>query len=142
MIYFSYYANWRNYPEGSRKISISRNIAGYIADSIDERGLELAPTQGLLDLHHSGNSWKEYENQYWKETLSKLDVHRIAAKYENNVLLCYETPDENCHRQIVKRWFEYNGYECQEVLRTFEKKQEIDNEPETSWLGTQETFKF
>ena len=29
-------------------------------------------------------------------------------------LLCYEKPDDFCHRHLVSKWFNEHGYKCEE----------------------------
>ena len=38
-----------------------------------------------------------------------------AAKDKDIILLCYERPSEFCHRQLVREWFNNNGFKCEEV---------------------------
>lgn len=72
--------------------------------------------QGRLD---NAGFIREYERQ----VLAKLDPEKvreeILALYpgvpEKDVtLICYERPNEFCHRHIVSEWFRKNGIECVE----------------------------
>lgn len=45
-----------------------------------------------------------YINNYYKEVLSKLDPESLYNELKNKVLLCYEKPDEFCHRHLVAAW--------------------------------------
>lgn len=36
-------------------------------------------------------------------------------------LLCYEKPDDFCHRHLVADWLRKNGYECEELWRDKEE---------------------
>lgn len=79
----------------------------------------LAPTARILQW------WKEspqdekskriYEKLYCRDVLGHLNVHDVARALEGKVLLCYEKPDEFCHRHIVAKWLRDNGYECEEL---------------------------
>jgi hypothetical protein len=46
----------------------------------------------------------EYENQYRKKVLSKLDPNKVYDMFANKVLLCWEPAGEFCHRRIVADW--------------------------------------
>lgn len=47
-----------------------------------------------------------YVQEYYKQVLSKLDPKQVYNELDNSILLCYEEPDEFCHRHIVSAWFE------------------------------------
>lgn len=49
---------------------------------------------------------KFYIREYWLQRLSKLDVNEVYKELNRSILLCYEKPDEFCHREIVAAWFE------------------------------------
>ena len=46
-----------------------------------------------------------YIEEYYKQVLSKLDPERVYRKLDNSTLLCYEDPDDFCHRHVVAAWF-------------------------------------
>ena len=115
MIQTSYFANWRNFPENKRKISISRFTPKWFEE--DYNALELAPSKELLLETKAGNvSDAEYEERYMKETLSKLDPKEISKKYKDCIFLCYESPDDFCHRQLVAKWLSNSGEKIEEVV--------------------------
>ena len=57
-----------------------------------------------------GNDW--YEQKYQETVLDKLSPKEIETDMKsfgkNVVLLCYEKPDEFCHRTLVSRWLNKN----------------------------------
>jgi uncharacterized protein YeaO (DUF488 family) len=113
MILTSYFANYRNFPKNRRPISISRYSPKWFKG---EEAKELAPLPELLSDYKEGLvNDKEYEERYRKEVLSKLDPKEIVKKYADAVFLCYETPDEFCHRQIVSKWLKESGIESEEL---------------------------
>jgi uncharacterized protein YeaO (DUF488 family) len=115
MILTSYFANHRNYPKNRRPISISRYSPKWFNG---EEAKELAPSAKLLsDYKEELVDDKEYETIYREETLSKLNPKEIAKKYTDAILLCYETPDDFCHRQIVSQWLKENGIESEELKK-------------------------
>jgi len=113
MILTSYFGNLRNLPDNKRAISIARQTPQGI--EIDT-GAELYPTEELLERYKAGaiSTW-DYEKMYRDEVLSKLDVHEMYRKYNDTILLCYETPNDFCHRQIVSDWFKEGGYSIEEL---------------------------
>jgi len=57
----------------------------------------------------------EYEKQYREKVLSKLNPKKIYDMFQRNILLCWESPGEFCHRRIVAQWiFENLGIEIEE----------------------------
>ena len=60
--------------------------------------------------------WQKFIPLYM-EQLSKLDVHKLAQRCKGKILCCYERDlmKAHCHRELVKKWFLENGYECKEV---------------------------
>lgn len=49
---------------------------------------------------------KYYIEHYYDEVLSNLDVQKVYDDLKYDVILCYENPDEFCHRHIVASWIE------------------------------------
>lgn len=64
--------------------------------------------------------WKEnkdnnfYVKHFNEEVLSKLDKDKVLSELYNLsdgkdiILICYEKPDEFCHRHLVANWLDYN----------------------------------
>ncbi len=113
MILTSYFGNISNLPEGKRAVS----IALHPPKGIDvEEGSEFYPTSDILRGYKAGViSTHEYEKQYRDEVLAKLDAREMYAKYDGAVLLCYEAPNDFCHRQIMIDWFKENGFNIEEL---------------------------
>lgn len=76
---------------------------------------QLAPTKQIKDLEV-----EEYIPKF-NALLSKLNPHTIVKELTflgNNkdiALLCYEKPSDFCHRQLVAKWLNENGYEVSEL---------------------------
>lgn len=71
--------------------------------------------------------WKEtgdnayYVKHYREDILDKLNPHNVVKelqelsnKDKDIVLLCYEKPDDFCHRHIVSLWLNCNNINCEE----------------------------
>jgi len=120
MIYTTYFANLKKLPEYILPIAIcAKSPAWY-------KGLEykkLAPKYGFF------MKWKQnHDNEYYTqcfndEVLGKLNYHNVYSELYNMVtkngelltdiaLVCYEKPDDFCHRHLVADWFRKNGINC------------------------------
>lgn len=118
MNYTSYFGNLRNIPEDVVPISIAlypiKNWSG-------KEYRKLAPSCKMLDIAKSGNV--EESKRLYREYLDTLNVDSIVeelqelADYNDFVLLCYERPDDYCHRHVVREWLRDNGYDCFEFGR-------------------------
>ncbi len=103
MIFTSYFANLKNLPEGIRKLSIARRTPLDIdIDSFSG----LFPSAELVFSRKTGHTdIGQFDKQYRSETLSCLDARRLKKELNGSVLLCYEKPNDFCHRKIVRKWF-------------------------------------
>ena len=118
MIYTSYFGKYR----GDKGVSIARWTPNWFAG---ESMSCFAPSQNLLKwwktLDKKAQNSIDYQMQYYeaytKETLEPLapQVHELAKQLDGKVLLCYEKPEDFCHRHIVANWFCKYGYLCDEL---------------------------
>lgn len=71
------------------------------------RFIQLAPSADLLKRSRDGLPWPEYITEYRRDVLGKLDPARIFLNLgADSILLCWERPDEDCHRHLVAEWLE------------------------------------
>jgi hypothetical protein len=111
MIYTSYFANWRKFPEGFKTLS----IALYPPPRFGSVIVELMPTLSLLSRAKAKEiSEAEYILEY-NEQLANLSPHKIAQRCESSILLCYEKSKDFCHRHLVRAWFNAHKIECEEL---------------------------
>ena len=109
-IYTSYFANWRNFPEGSLKVGITRFPPDYWKDKINIAAL--APSADLLRQYKDKQIDEyifavQYKYQLRDRGLSPNGIRVILEQIANGrdiVLCCYERPDEFCHRHILAGW--------------------------------------
>ena len=94
-------------------ISISRSVPKFFTGP---RYLALAPTWAMLKLQ----SREEYNRQY-VDILKRHDPHSVYTELvalslgEEPVLLCWEAPNQWCHRRLVAEWLEkFLGIEISE----------------------------
>ncbi len=128
MIYTSYFSNLRNFPKDNTIIPIS------ISAKAPEwyKGLQykkLAPTYDIL-MKYKKDYDKEYYIEHFKEeVLSKLNFRKVMydiAKMINpnlNIelpdfaLICFEKPEDFCHRHLVAEWLISNGCKVKEFKK-------------------------
>lgn len=117
-IYTSYFSSGKYNPKDG--VSVARYVKFDVADKCPE----LYPSADLLkwwkglskDEQAATRNITAYTKRYMEETLSKLDVHKLAKKLDGKVLLCYENLDNVfCHREVIQVWFEQAGYLCGEL---------------------------
>jgi hypothetical protein len=68
----------------------------------------LAPSKDLLMKWRMHKDEDEYEAIYYRETLSKLNPLIVYEDLKDSILLCYEPPEEFCHRHLVAQWLNEN----------------------------------
>ena len=124
MIYTGRFVEVANYKHAG---FVPVSIAGQAPDYYD--GIQfktLAPKYSWWkEWHdnHLSNDW--YRAKYKETVLDKLNPkvieNRLKAFGENVILLCYEKPDEFCHRQLVADWLRAAGVPVYEYVTTFGK---------------------
>lgn len=117
MIYTSYYGNLRNIPNNIIRI----NIANIIPYNFNGPSLPaLFPPWWLVERYKANGDWASYVDIYTEKVLSVFNPNEIyndILKMTNGadaVLLCYERPESNCHRHLVREWFNKNNIKCEE----------------------------
>jgi uncharacterized protein YeaO (DUF488 family) len=119
MIYTSYFAKINQLPTNAICISISRHAPkGY--NGLEYK--ELAPSWEILRDYKVNNNRKEYTDEFLKK-LKTMDPQKLindlyaligGNQDKDIVLVCYEKPENFCHRQIIAEWLTRNGYPVQE----------------------------
>lgn len=117
MIYTSYFANVRNIPESIFRVSIAR-----YSDKFPDipRYEPLMPSKQLLfkvkhGIYNQFRYTKEFNSYLYSLDAEKVaeDLNKLAGG-RDVVLLCYEKPENFCHRQLVAKWLIDNYIRCQE----------------------------
>jgi len=94
----SHYANVKNLPSDLEPVAISRGVPAWFKG---RREQGLAPSWAMLKMTAA-----DYD-VHFARLLAKLDPRTIYDQLgENAVLLCWEKPNERCHRRAVAEWFE------------------------------------
>jgi hypothetical protein len=119
MLYTSYYNNSKNFPIGANIVSISYSITNSarlaIAQFDWKQYTPLAPPWSLVGAYKTGRiSQSEYTEVYNKQ-ISKLDINKVIADIgKDAILLCYEHPNDFCHRQLAANWVREHGWDIEE----------------------------
>lgn len=116
MFYTSYFANMKNIPENIVRVSICGGVPKWYT------GLQykkVAPKYKFF------MEWKEnkdndfYVDHFNKEVLACItvdkfikDIKELTANAKDVVFLCYEKPDDFCHRHLVSKWLREKGVDC------------------------------
>ena len=123
MLFTSYFGNLKSLPKNIIPISICGKAPDWY------NGLQY---KKLAPKYEFFMKWKEnHDNDYYVEcfneqVLSKLNPKQVFVDllemtpsditFPNIALICYEKPNEFCHRHLVAKWLEENGYECKEWI--------------------------
>lgn len=75
----------------------------------------LIPNWDIVSAYKKKLITKEQYTEIYLECLNLLDVHKLYNELDNKILLCWEKPTDFCHRHIVSKWFNDNGYQSQEL---------------------------
>lgn len=127
MIYTSYFANLGALPSNIIPISICGKAPEWY-----EKWTNGFQYKKLAPKYDFFMKWKEnkdndyYISCYQEQILNKLNPETVVKELEelcgdllqdgkSICLLCYEQPQEFCHRHLVSAWLQDNGYSCQEL---------------------------
>lgn len=118
-VYTGYFYKYSEYiKKGLYPISISLNTPPGINCN---NYIALAPTWNILNEYkHNGGDRLLYSQRYNNEILAKLSADsvindlKLLSGDKDVILLCYEKPFSFCHRQLVAKWLENNGFVCRE----------------------------
>ena len=121
MLYTSYFANLKKIRNPDTVcVSIARNHPPYF------KGLcykKIAPTQQILNDWHRFADKERFIRDYKEQVLSRLNpkdvvldlIKLTSNRCDNIVLLCYEKPEDFCHRHLVAKWLTENHFPCKEL---------------------------
>lgn len=110
-IYTSYYGN-RDLPKNAILIAVSAKVPDGF--KVFEHAKSLAPTWDIYNEYKQRGDHNRYALRYKIEVLAKLDrarvYYRLNTIMRNNkkdvILLCYEKPNEFCHRHLIAEWLD------------------------------------
>lgn len=103
-IYTSYYTN-KSIPKNFIKVAISSKVFEQFQKDISIFEKDLSPSWSIFKEYTDKKDEKLYVKRFKEEILSKINLKEKIdfwkTKGENIVLLCYEKPNEFCHRHII-----------------------------------------
>jgi uncharacterized protein (DUF488 family) len=107
-------SNYNNCLDNPNSVSIAGKCP------VSYKGKEykkLAPKYWFFKKYKEDGDEEFYTTQYYKEVLDKLDTKEVYNELgEDAILVCWENPDEFCHRHIVAKWLSLNlGIEIKEI---------------------------
>lgn len=117
MIYTSYFNKLKYLPKDIVPISICGKYPEWY------KGIQykvLAPKYKFFMEWKKNRDNDYYIEHFQKEVLDTLEVETVVNRlYELSegkdiCLLCYEKPNDFCHRHLVAEWLRENGIECEE----------------------------
>lgn len=124
MIYTSYFGKLKSLPDHIVPIAICGKSPVWYT------GLQY---KKLAPKYEFFMEWKQnHDNDYYircfyEQVLDKLDPTEVILdfsklSYDYNIgkkdvcLICYEKPDDFCHRHLVADWLNQNGFKCEEWM--------------------------
>ena len=118
MLYTSYFAKLKTLPKEIVPIAICGKAPDWY------RGLQykkLAPKWGFFSEWKKNRDNHFYVRCFNEQVLSQLDAIKVvyeikdlAGWVDDIALLCYEKPEDFCHRHLVANWLRENGVKIKE----------------------------
>jgi uncharacterized protein (DUF488 family) len=97
----SYFAKSGNHPNA---VSIAGKAPSWYTG---RQYKKLAPSYRIFKRYKEDGDQVSYTEHFYKEVLNKLDPEKVLRELGSHaVILCYETPEKFCHRQLVAQWFQ------------------------------------
>ena len=113
MINFTYFAKTKKFSDFDKNRLVS--IARFQPNNIKIKTFKvLAPPIEMINEYKRTRDVMKFTVNFNKY-LNELNVHKIAGFLNGYILCCYEKSTDFCHRHLVKKWFEKNGYDCEEL---------------------------
>lgn len=119
-IYTSYFGYLNKIPKDITRVAICAKSPDWY-DGLEFK--RLAPSYDIFMQYKNGGSQAQYIARYRNEILSNYDPRQIVEELsqltsysERIVLLCYEKPQDFCHRDIVRSWLRVAGFQCHEYV--------------------------
>ncbi len=124
-LYTTYLSKLKNIPENALKLIITRfppkylNLNEYPNTYIVK---QLAPSIQLLTQYKKNNNWEWYVKEFQLEMQTRKDMIKainrlkeILDDEEDVYLICYEKDYTKCHRNLIARKLQQEGYNCKEL---------------------------
>lgn len=116
-MYTSYFAKIKDLPENIVPIAICLWPPKWYNGITYKK---LAPNYDLLTDYKNNKDVRNYEKRFYEQTLNRLNAADAVFELmelsggKDFCLICFEKPTEFCHRHLVGKWFNENGFQCEE----------------------------
>ena len=132
MIYTSYFANIKKLD------GVCYAISGLIPSFYNQltkqnpskykRFIQFAPKKDWWQKWKNGQlDNNQFVKLYYSTVLDKIDITDVLYQFDNIdqdiYLLCYQKPNDFCHRHLVSQWLNKNNVECKQFE---EEKQQLE----------------
>ena len=117
MLYTTYFARLRTLPPEITPVAICGKAPDWYA------GLQykkLAPRRSFFSVWRQTRDSHYYVEHFNTEVLTQLNARSVYDELTRLTgsteiaLVCYERPEQFCHRHLVANWFRENGIEIKE----------------------------
>ena len=100
-----YTSNYSRQGQNPMSISISKKPPDYFSGEHLE---SLAPTWDMIQrIKTGGGDQVEYTRRYLQLLKDRnIDPQTVADLPDGTILLCYESPQDFCHRHLLAQWVE------------------------------------
>lgn len=119
-IYTSYFAMMRNFPENIIPIAICAKPPTWYEGLVYKK---LAPSYDILMQYKTQPNEELYTKRFTSEILNNLDFTIVMKELEqlangkDIALICFEKPNDFCHRKLVAKHITSLGYEVSEFKK-------------------------
>lgn len=120
MIYTTYFSNLVNLPDNVIPVSICGKAPDWYKG---KQYKKLAPKLEFFKVWKQTHDNAYYIANYAQLVLSHLNPYQVYQELFDGVpegctvaLVCYEKPNEFCHRHLVADWLASAGYQVKEIL--------------------------
>ena len=117
MLYTTYFAKVKTLPKTITPVSIARKAPdGWTGPEYKK----LAPSPNILSEWKEKQDQDSYFNRFFSEVLDNMRADEVLAELYALVdtadiaFVCYEKPEDFCHRHLVADWFREGGFEVEE----------------------------
>lgn len=132
MIYTSYFANVKKLD--GICYAVSGLIPSFYNDlmnfnpNVYKRYIDFAPKKYWWQQWKSGKLNNDQFVKLYQETvLNQIDINDVLKQFNQHnkdiFLLCYQKPNDFCHRHLICQWLNKNNVECKQFQ---EEKQQLE----------------
>ena len=121
MIYTSYFGKLKSLPKNIVPVAICGGLPEWYHGAWYKK---LAPTWMIWKNWNETHDEVKYRETYFPTVLAKLNQDTVIEELNEFIrnyplgteiaLICYEKPEDFCHRHLVAEWLQEAGYQVQE----------------------------